>query len=912
MDKTLVALWLCLVFTAASAEPIAFAWDAPAWHNPLIYELQTARVGDANCTDPVSWESAVFAGTTATLDLSPGLLSTCVRAIDADNPPITSDWSQPLSFTVLSPFSEITITATEHEPMATIIVKEDGSEDYTTLDEAIDNALANDIIEIQGAWANADTKITSTITVDNLTIRTVGEARHPGYVSSTPTYYRLETTSTNVLTVAGNNLLVDGLVIKADRTITQYAIAIYNGVGITFTSRNNIIYANDTRYDSQIGIYISNSDATINVEQTQIYNFSKGGIYYDDWSVANTIVFNINSSTLWNNARDGEPSSRPGGIFGRVVNGSSITFNIHNSIVITENLAAAASDFAESISSGTVTWNISNSIDSDGSIAALGPDAGNGSLGNRTATDSDTPGVGDWVVFNDITTYPYDLRLKDNAENDAQDMHATATAHSLTIPSTDIVGTSRPQDTNYDCGAFEIVSGGGPTVISVSDSGAGSDALANLLAGLGISDAGSGNDALPNLLAGLGISDAGSGNDALPNLLAGLGISDAGSGTDTPTIAVQLTVIDTGSGLDEIALLQAILKTVTDAVSGIDAVGAITATMTLVDTGDGVETPTIAVQLGVADTSAATDLVQALAQISLTESGVGGDLLSGIEAQVSIVENGSGVDTPGPLQALVPVPESATGVDSTPTITATLTITDSGAGLDDVSVLLGGILKSIADTGLGTDSITGIQVHAGVSDSATGIDTPGVQVTIGITDTSAGTDDVNLLIGLILKTVTDQATAGDSLPGVIAQLNIGDSGIGSDGSPTLAVKALVSDSGIGTDQVLSIAVHLALSESGAGVELLDTLAVHMKVITDSAVGVEQVNVAVQVSIPDSSMGVDGIGALQALLALSDAANGTDVVLRYDATIRIASLSFTLAHNLIRFDLAQPEIRFSLD
>jgi hypothetical protein len=39
-------------------------------------------------------------------------------------------------------------------------------------------------------------------------------------------------------------------------------------------------------------------------------------------------------------------------------------------------------------------------------------------------------------------------------------MHSSSTGAGLTIPSTDIVGTSRPQNTNYDCGVFEIVAAG--------------------------------------------------------------------------------------------------------------------------------------------------------------------------------------------------------------------------------------------------------------------------------------------------------------------------------------------------------------------------------------------------------------------------------------------------------------------
>ncbi|MGD9314203.1 MAG: DUF2341 domain-containing protein [Desulfobacterales bacterium] len=81
-------------------------------------------------------------------------------------------------------------------------------------------------------------------------------------------------------------------------------------------------------------------------------------------------------------------------------------------------------------------------------------------LQGRTATDSDTPGASTWVVFEDITSSPYDLRLKDNAENDAQDAHTDASGAGISMPADDINGTSRPYNSNYDIGADEFVSGG--------------------------------------------------------------------------------------------------------------------------------------------------------------------------------------------------------------------------------------------------------------------------------------------------------------------------------------------------------------------------------------------------------------------------------------------------------------------
>ena len=57
----------------------------------------------------------------------------------------------------------------------------------------------------------------------------------------------------------------------------------------------------------------------------------------------------------------------------------------------------------------------------------------------------------------DKTTAPYDAHLPVNAtENAAQDSHGDSSGLGLTMPATDIVGVSRPQNVNFDVGAFEV------------------------------------------------------------------------------------------------------------------------------------------------------------------------------------------------------------------------------------------------------------------------------------------------------------------------------------------------------------------------------------------------------------------------------------------------------------------------
>ena len=144
-----------------------------------------------------------------------------------------------------------------------------------------------------------------------------------------------------------------------------------------------------------------------------------------------------------------------------------LSVNIYNSIIM--DTASTYTDVHETTSAGTVTWDIHDSICSDGSFSTY--DAGaSGCLENHNSTDDDSKSSdGDWVIFEDITTGPYDFRLATNAYNEAQDMHTNASGAGISIPSDDILGTSRPQNTNYDCGAFEIEAAVATLEVSVSE-----------------------------------------------------------------------------------------------------------------------------------------------------------------------------------------------------------------------------------------------------------------------------------------------------------------------------------------------------------------------------------------------------------------------------------------------------------
>ena len=73
-----------------------------------------------------------------------------------------------------------------------------------------------------------------------------------------------------------------------------------------------------------------------------------------------------------------------------------------------------------------------------------------------TATDDATPGTGDWIVFASLSSGSEDFHLLYSSENDALNNGSDPSAGF----SDDIDGDSRPQGTDWDIGADELVSDG--------------------------------------------------------------------------------------------------------------------------------------------------------------------------------------------------------------------------------------------------------------------------------------------------------------------------------------------------------------------------------------------------------------------------------------------------------------------
>ena len=159
------------------------------------------------------------------------------------------------------------------------------------------------------------------------------------------------------------------------------------------------------------------------------------------------------------------------------------------------------------------------------------------------------------------------------------------------------------------------------------------------------------------------IVDSGAGADMVLPPGVSLTVVDSGAGVDASGVAVTLSVSDTGSGAELIAVLSAMLLNVLDAGSGAEAVTVGVAPLAVMDSGSGVDAPGVAVTLAVSDTAAGSDA-----------------LLTAI--LVAVADAAAAVDGVGSIAVQVPVVDVAQAAHVIRAIAATLAVVDLGAGVD--------------------------------------------------------------------------------------------------------------------------------------------------------------------------------------------------------------------------------------
>lgn len=323
--------------------------------------------------------------------------------------------------------------------MATITVMPSGG-NYNSLKDACDNANPGDLVEISGDWTSTSDANEVTISDANLTIQTKSgdQARHGGFDNG-GSNYALETNgSGHCMTVNADGVTIDGLIIKQVGTgSSDEGIRLDTGDGNATTIKHCVIWT-ATQDDQQDGIHQTDG-ATAHIENCVFIGWHRGGIAVQ---TGGTTTTNVNSCSFWNCGHQVN-SSYPGGAIAIHRNGGTHTVNVHNSWALDCHNSVDSEDYAEGQGSGggSTTWGISYSCDSDNSIASR-DGAGAGNHANCTIVES--AGAGSFEVIVHKTTAPFDLRLVDDVtNNDAQGDHSVAIAETLTIPSTDIAGTTR-------------------------------------------------------------------------------------------------------------------------------------------------------------------------------------------------------------------------------------------------------------------------------------------------------------------------------------------------------------------------------------------------------------------------------------------------------------------------------------
>ena len=350
--------------------------------------------------------------------------------------------------------------------MANLTVTETAPQggDHQTLDEACDAIGAGETITIQDTWDNPDTSEVDIGTNCIITAEGAARVTTARHVAGSPTHYRLHGDGDHCITIADATALtsIDGIEIKqVGSTASDECIRMADDGG-ELTVTNCILSSAYGAADQDL-IYAGVISCTVNLENCIFYNVQRAGCHAQIYTnLSNkTQTWNVNSCSYYFCGIDGELS---GGAVALDADFASETYiiNIHN----TWGFCSFANNdtFNEYAAGADVTWGISYSIDDDNSIAGV-DGGGAGNQANVTIADTDQ-GAGAYVIVNgDIDgAAPWDLALTDldNTKNVAQDEHAVETAEGRSIPGTDIDGTARPDNTNYDVGAFEIVSGAPP------------------------------------------------------------------------------------------------------------------------------------------------------------------------------------------------------------------------------------------------------------------------------------------------------------------------------------------------------------------------------------------------------------------------------------------------------------------
>lgn len=317
-------------------------------------------------------------------------------------------------------------------------------------------ASAGDVIEISGSWSANDTG--GTITIDKaITIRAVGSAKFTP--TSTTHYVRENNSSGHVFEITAG--ASDTVTVEGFEAYLNNATSSAEGFRLNFNGTFEHIGMRTWSARSaadQDGIYAYHTyTPDVLVRRSYVHDWRRCGLHRQHYSittVSGTLNWDIESSLFYNCGDTSEEQSACAAYnqsSGTAVN-QSFYMNAVNSVfhggwgfdyggrgLDGTNLT----DYSIGLANSSVNESaVDNEVTTSGTV-----------LTGKAVSDATTVSA---VIVVENDTPPYDFRLVDHANNAAQDVHSTATILGITIGTEDIYGTSRPQNSNYDLGPYEI------------------------------------------------------------------------------------------------------------------------------------------------------------------------------------------------------------------------------------------------------------------------------------------------------------------------------------------------------------------------------------------------------------------------------------------------------------------------
>jgi len=406
-------------------------------------------------------------------------------------------------------------------------------------------------------------------------------------------------------------------------------------------------------------------------------------------------------------------------------------------------------------------------------------------------------------------------------------------------------------------------------------------------------DAGTGDDATDVSTEGgdstKTVTDGGAGTDTT-STSAIIPVADASAGADATDVpAVTISVTDNNNQLYEFVGIDSPIHpdapdtftahireyhalTVNETGSGEDStsVGGAAETITVNDTGGGTDSPEIAVSLGISDAGTGDETNAPAAEVPVSDAGTGADANT-VTVTLMVTDAGAGAEATTVPAVTVAFADAGTGADSANIPLVSAEITDIASGTDATSIPFESL--TVADTASGTDATSVPLESLTIADTGAGADTAGLtEKTAAVSDTGTGADATTISASL---TIMDAGTGVDAILATVLQV-ITDTASGLDSVSIPAIGIEVSDSGSGTDlvSIAESAIYRFVTDEGSGT---DAAHVNVSIIeSDAGGGSDAVNVAVTIAVSESGSTVETVLG-GTLIAIAEAASGADSI-----------------------------------